>query len=242
MNAYATGKGVIHQSWKVGSQSLTKNLDANDWAGNAPFVRHDDGLMDLRRTCKLTDAYSCIVLIFGSRIEALEAKVNQLLDAKSASPEPSSLTDEVEQMPYARAAASDSTGSSVSGAAQADAGHGSLRPLPTTQNAALDVIDAGLLSLGTANLLLNIYKTSMVYHFPFVVVAPLTTVEDLRTEKPFLLLAILTASSFDDMPLQRALGKELKHVVSSRMILGGQVSFDLLQGLLVHLAWYVWNC
>lgn len=43
--------------------------------------------------------------------------------------------------------------------------------------------------------------------------------------------------SYENMPLQRALGAEVKKVVASRMVIGGEISFELLQGLLVFLAW-----
>ncbi|KAJ6098267.1 hypothetical protein N7499_002641 [Penicillium canescens] len=77
----------------------------------------------------------------------------------------------------------------------------------------------------------------MTPHFPFVVVAPSTSITQLHQEKPFLSLAILASAAYDNMPLQRALGKEIKKCVASRMLINGEVSFELLQGLLVFLAW-----
>ncbi|KAF2088723.1 hypothetical protein K490DRAFT_38093 [Saccharata proteae CBS 121410] len=100
-----------------------------------------------------------------------------------------------------------------------------------------DVIEAGLITFKTAEYLLEIFKTNLTPHFPFVVIAPQVTVEELRHEKPFLLLSVLSASCYEDMPLQRALGSEMKQAISNRVILGGAISFELLQGLLVHLAW-----
>ncbi|KFY45811.1 hypothetical protein V495_02808 [Pseudogymnoascus sp. VKM F-4514 (FW-929)] len=55
----------------------------------------------------------------------------------------------------------------------------------------------------------------------------------------FLFLTVLAAASYENMPLQRQLGKEVKKVVSHRMIVGGEVSLEILQGILVYLAWYV---
>ncbi|KAL2836583.1 hypothetical protein BJY01DRAFT_54992 [Aspergillus pseudoustus] len=100
-----------------------------------------------------------------------------------------------------------------------------------------DVISRGLLDIGTAERYLNNFKTRLTPHFPFVVVPPRTSAEQLRQQGPFLLLAIFASASYENMQLQRMLGEEVKKVVASRMIINGEVSFELLQGLLVFLAW-----
>ncbi|EED15032.1 conserved hypothetical protein [Talaromyces stipitatus ATCC 10500] len=102
-----------------------------------------------------------------------------------------------------------------------------------------DPITHGILSIDTAECLLGTFKKEMIPHFPFVVIPPETSAEYLRREKGFLFLAILASSSFADMPLQRRLGREFKKAVASRMIVNGEVSFELLQGLMVYLAWRV---
>ena len=79
----------------------------------------------------------------------------------------------------------------------------------------------------------------MTPRFPFVCITHKQTAEELKQQKPFLFLAILAAASYEDMPLQRALGKKVKQAISLRMILNGEISFDLLQGLMVHIAWWV---
>ena len=110
--------------------------------------------------------------------------------------------------------------------------------LNAEHNSARDIIDAGLLTMEAANSLLETFKTTLTPHFPFVVIAPQTTAKELRQEKPCLFLAVLAAASYEDMPLQRSLSKKVSRAISDRMIRGGEMSLDLLQGLLVHLAWY----
>ncbi|KAJ5811063.1 hypothetical protein N7447_010579 [Penicillium robsamsonii] len=100
-----------------------------------------------------------------------------------------------------------------------------------------DIISRDLLDIETAERYLSTFKAKLTPHFPFVVVPPDVSVEQLRREKPFLCLAILASASYENMPLQRALGDEVKKVVASRMVIGGEISFELLQGLLVFLAW-----
>ncbi|KAJ5998953.1 hypothetical protein N7451_006763 [Penicillium sp. IBT 35674x] len=100
-----------------------------------------------------------------------------------------------------------------------------------------DVIDRKCLSVDKAQTYLQAFRTVMTPHFPFVIIPPDVSVQHLRQERPFLFLAILATASYDNMPMQRFLGAEVKKAVSSRMILNGEISFDLLQGLLVFLAW-----
>lgn len=98
-------------------------------------------------------------------------------------------------------------------------------------------MDSGLLSFAAANNFLSIFRAVMIPHFPFVVIPSHVTAEVLRKEKPFLFLTVMTVASFDNLPLQRALGEEVKKVISERIIVSGEVSFEMLQGLLVYLAW-----
>ncbi|KAI9796460.1 MAG: hypothetical protein M1835_003986 [Candelina submexicana] len=168
------------------------------------------------------------------RIEALEAKVNQLLEpgtssaAKSTSPEPPDRRNQHFRSSTVTLNEPRSPASSHSTESPPNASHRSIK----------DVIDAGLLTMETANSLLNRYKSEMTPCFPFVVIPRRKTAKQLRQEKPFLFLTIMAAASYDDMPLQRTLGKVVKRAVSRRMIHGEDTSFVLLQGLMVHIAWY----
>ncbi len=174
-----------------------------------------------------------------SRIEALEAKVNQLLEpgsssrAMSASPEPQDRSNRSFTACLPTRNPSKSPGSSRGDGESADS------PPGLVHKSIKDVIDAGLLTMETAGSLLTKYKSEMTPQFPFVVIPPRKTAKQLRQEKPFLFLTIMAAASYDDMPLQRVLGKVVKRSVCRRMIHGEDTSFPLLQGLMVYLAWCV---
>ena len=71
---------------------------------------------------------------------------------------------------------------------------------PVLPSSGKDVIDDGLLSMESANSLLHAFKTAIMPHFPFVMIAPHVTGEVLRREKPFLFLAILAATSYETWP------------------------------------------
>ncbi|KAL4960655.1 Zn(II)2Cys6 transcription factor [Aspergillus stella-maris] len=105
------------------------------------------------------------------------------------------------------------------------------------KSALQDFISRGFLALDTAERYLSNFKAKMIPSFPFVVICSSLPVEELRQTKPFLFSAIMAAASYENMSLQRALGHEFKKTVASRMIVDGEVSFELLQGLLVFLAW-----
>ncbi|OCL08162.1 hypothetical protein AOQ84DRAFT_407445 [Glonium stellatum] len=173
------------------------------------------------------------------RIEALEAKVNELLGARSTpgtrsgSPEQRDGTDQPPAILSAAPGNSTARSSLITGPMYADSNtNASDRSFVGN-----DVIDIGLLTMERARALISNFKTALTPHFPFVVVAQHIAAEELRKDKPFLFLAILAAASYEDVLLQKALDSEVKKSISTRMFLDGQISFELLQGLLVHLAW-----
>ncbi|KAJ5628484.1 hypothetical protein N7490_010712 [Penicillium lividum] len=143
------------------------------------------------------------------RIDALEAKVDQLL----ALPGNRSLKD---------GRMTDRSPVSVAAIAPA---------------ACTDVINQGLLTIDAANALLKVYQTTLSIYCPFVIIPPQVNAEQLRREKPLLFLAIINAALYENMSLQRKLEMELKKAISECMIGSGKISFEALQGLLVHIAW-----
>ncbi|KAI1342169.1 hypothetical protein F5Y15DRAFT_333731 [Xylariaceae sp. FL0016] len=100
-----------------------------------------------------------------------------------------------------------------------------------------DVVDAGLVTMEQAEMLVSRYRARMVPHFPFVVLAPEVTAARLRVEKPFLFLCILSVASFDTLALQIRIGDVVRREVSDRMVSGDAISIEVLQGLLVFIAW-----
>ena len=187
------------------------------------------------------------MLILVRRIQALEAKVDQLLSSRDGSSEPHSISG----IP--------SRGQSDDGVDTTREGEGSSAALSNSRrkakesyprpdktdtadirlNGVEDDIMSDALSYEMAELLIASYKRDMMPHFPFVIIHPGESLDDLRRHKPLLFLAILFAASYPDIALQVRLNDAVKHAVSQRMLINGEVSFDLLQGLLVYLAWYL---
>lgn len=96
--------------------------------------------------------------------------------------------------------------------------------------------------LVSADRKLEIFRRDFINYFPFVVVPPTVSVEALRHDNPFLFLCIMAVTSSEDPILQRRLGKEVKKQICDRLVMGHEASMDLLQGLLVFVAWYQYFC
>lgn len=79
----------------------------------------------------------------------------------------------------------------------------------------------------------------MTEHFPFVRIPHAYTVSMMARERPFLLLAAATAAASDYPELQRTFEVEMKESLSQYLIMGSEKTLDLLQGLLVHIAWSI---
>ncbi|KAJ0416239.1 hypothetical protein BJY00DRAFT_238069 [Aspergillus carlsbadensis] len=91
--------------------------------------------------------------------------------------------------------------------------------------------------------LLDRYRNHKMPQFPFVIIPPTTDLATLRQESPFLLLCIITACLEQNPPLQDSLELLVRKEIASRVIVGIERNMDLLQGLLVHIAWqhYHWR-
>ncbi|KAJ5232004.1 hypothetical protein N7468_004960 [Penicillium chermesinum] len=104
---------------------------------------------------------------------------------------------------------------------------------------ALDVIGRGIVGSAEADVLLGYWQREVAPGFPFVVIPDNATVEDLRSEKPFLLLSVLFMTSYQDIALNAALDEVIKSYVGGTVAQGTwnrDNSHDLLQGLLVIIA------
>lgn len=100
----------------------------------------------------------------------------------------------------------------------------------------LDVIDQGILDLKTAHSLLQEFR-AMNQNFPYIAIHPNLSTGMLRHDNPMLLLAICTAASWKDRELQTKLERAYLEELASRMVVDGEQTLDMLQGLLVHLSW-----
>ncbi|KAL4867741.1 hypothetical protein BDV12DRAFT_186432 [Aspergillus spectabilis] len=78
----------------------------------------------------------------------------------------------------------------------------------------------------------------MASYFPFVQLPYAWAAASMAEDRPFLLLAAVAAAASEYRHLQGALIRQFKESLSQRVIMAGEKNLDLLQGLLVHLAWF----
>jgi hypothetical protein len=100
-----------------------------------------------------------------------------------------------------------------------------------------DVISKGLVTFSQAEESVR-YFQSRVSNFPFVLVPPKMSLDCLRRERPFFLLSILSFAAHKNEKLQLRLESELRESLSKRVIVHCEKSIDILQGVLLYLAWY----
>lgn len=128
-----------------------------------------------------------------------------------------------------------------------DARADSLDPMPSIQAQAVPMVTANEPSLSfdrpseemLPDELLDIFRENLARSTPFVLIPSEMNAQTLSTEKPFLYRAILTVASYHDSVHQIALGQQFIKDVTEYLILQGQKSLDLLQGLLVYISWSV---
>ena len=99
-------------------------------------------------------------------------------------------------------------------------------------------LDYALDDLCRSEEILTIFRRDFCPEFPFVLLSSDETSASLRQEKPFLFMSVVAATSYADPQLQRRLAREIQKQIASRMIIKNEKNLDLLQGLLVCLAWY----
>lgn len=89
---------------------------------------------------------------------------------------------------------------------------------------------------GLIHNLLQRFRTTQ-HHFPFVVVPANWGIAEAMRTRPCLLLAAVANAASHHPELQERLAKELKRLFAQQIVVSGESSLDLLQALLVHLAW-----
>ncbi|KPM36634.1 hypothetical protein AK830_g9930 [Neonectria ditissima] len=127
-------------------------------------------------------------------------------------------------------------------ASGSDPSRASVYPIPPllmrTSSEYRDVIDRGVLSIGTATELLERYNKKMLQHLPAVVISPQLFVAELRKTKPLLFLALMAASSAEMPTLQQQLAKELMENLADKVFVRGEKSLEVVQALQLAVIWH----
>jgi len=92
------------------------------------------------------------------------------------------------------------------------------------------------ISLPHMQMLIETYR-GMADSFPFVPLPTECSCRQLVLQRPMLMFAVLTVASHDSAPLKIKLSREFRKVVMIK-VMNGEKDLDLLQGLLVFIAWH----
>jgi hypothetical protein len=106
------------------------------------------------------------------------------------------------------------------------------------ENSAYDPVETGLLEEDLAVSLLNEFRQENSNSFPFVIVGPSMDANSLRREQPFLFLSIMAVMTYRTPNVQCILAEAFRDQVAVRIVQGSHKGLEMLQGLLVHSAYY----
>jgi len=84
---------------------------------------------------------------------------------------------------------------------------------------------------------IEIFKTHMSPQFPFVIAPAHISAHELEKEKPFLYHAIVVVVSCKDVAKQTILRKDFMAGLCEKVLIQNKKSLDILQGLLIFIAW-----
>ncbi|KAG4437722.1 hypothetical protein IFR05_006805 [Cadophora sp. M221] len=88
-----------------------------------------------------------------------------------------------------------------------------------------------------ANALLSIFKEIFLPRFPFIIIPDNMTADLLRSEKPWLYKSVMMVAYQEDRFRQIEISKQFLVDISSALLLRGEKSLDMLQGMVVYNAW-----
>ena len=98
------------------------------------------------------------------------------------------------------------------------------------------LISQGILSLEDVDSYLGRFR-EMSSFFPFVTIPYDATAYSMLQDRPLVLHAALAAAASSEVHLQKALEKSFKEVMLRKLVLEAQKSLDLLQSILICMAW-----
>lgn len=90
-----------------------------------------------------------------------------------------------------------------------------------------------------AELLLQKFKLEFSQFFPFVVIPPEQNFLDLKNKNPFVTIVVLMIGCRHDNVLQTTIAKKIRELISYSTLIKGEKNLDLLQGVMLFLAWWV---
>jgi hypothetical protein len=90
-----------------------------------------------------------------------------------------------------------------------------------------------------ANQRLKTYRQEMMPLFPFLWISQDESPDSLFRERPMLYMAIMVVTCQENIEMQQELAQQYREELGRRIWTRTEKSVQLLQGIMVYLAWYV---
>ncbi|KAH8652183.1 hypothetical protein BX600DRAFT_553624 [Xylariales sp. PMI_506] len=100
----------------------------------------------------------------------------------------------------------------------------------------IDVSPGLRITLAEADQILSEYRTDFVHRFPFVPL-PIGSARDLHHERPFLLKTIISSCRPRTFAIKSEFDRWFRETVAHRIVVLNESNIELLQAILVYLAW-----
>lgn len=94
------------------------------------------------------------------------------------------------------------------------------------------------ISDATAEEQLSTFQQAFLPFFPFVYIPSHMSASDLRREKPFLCLVIMSLTT-RSVALQVTMGTAIRQIVAQKVVVEHEKSLDILLGMICYIAWLV---
>jgi len=87
--------------------------------------------------------------------------------------------------------------------------------------------------------LLNVFRKQFSPRFPFVIIPRNISADELRIQKPWLLKTVIMVASQGDRARQIEMVRKMNMEIAEAMLVRGERSLDMLEGLILFNSWYV---
>jgi hypothetical protein len=100
-----------------------------------------------------------------------------------------------------------------------------------------DIAPGLVVSVDEADQMLDWYRSDYSPKFPFVPIAPCLTACELYETKPFLFRVIIQAIAPQSFTTQREVARWIRKYLAEHVLVAQETRLELLQGLLLYIAW-----
>jgi hypothetical protein len=110
-------------------------------------------------------------------------------------------------------------------------------PETQAQAEAIQIVPGFVLTLLEADSILSLYRTSYSPYFPFVPLPVTAAAAELEHLSPFLLRTVLQVAAPQTASVQKSVDRWFRQQIAHRIIVEQERSLELLQALLLFIAW-----